>query len=451
LKTKWFFFASIFFLLLLVFQCKKQEPRRVVKPSAPSLSAGKIYPNLPYLSQGGATFALYLPKQYTPQKAWPVVYFFDAHARGILPVKRYRKLADDFGFIFVGANNLKNGLANQTIANRVDNLFGEVNNRFKIRKNQQYIMGFSGGARMAVLTALLRSDVSGVIGCAAGFPQWRQPISRSFAYVAVVGKGDFNLSELQVLNVQLDRSPLPHWLIEFTGGHEWPPMYITRKAFSLLQLDAIRNGFARSEPNFLGRFVKSEMQIIDSLKQDNKLLALGEEYRLLINALKGMGAIQSVEIAYKKLIKSKAYLKQKNQEREQALREVDLQKSIQKAFKRQDIAYLQKQYRKLSRIKAGQTDYWMAKRLIAFTSLLGYLYAQQALQKKDLAAAEAYLKLYAVTDKNNADRYYLQAWLDILQGKLSQAQQEAEKALRLGLDDRQKIFANPDFSVLQLH
>jgi hypothetical protein len=242
-----------------------------------------------------------------------------------------------------------------------------------------------------------------------------------------------------------------HWLIEFEGGHEWPPVPVAQKALSILQLDAVRNRLAPSDPNLLGQFVKSEMQIIDSLKQRNDLLALADEYRLFINSLQGMGAIQSVEKAYKALLKSKVYQKQKAAERKQALKEVNLQKEIQQAFNTQDIAYLEQQYRRLSQIKPGQRDYWMARRVSGFMSLLGYLYAQQALQKKDLTGAQKYLQLYALTDADNADRYYLQAWLDILLDNIPKAQQEAQKALQLGLDDRQKIFANPVFSVLELH
>ncbi len=451
MKSKILYFGLVLLALAFLVQCQKHKEQKVQAALPPPVSAGQIHTHVAYFSQGGQSFAVYLPVKYDKKRAWPVLYFFDAHARGALPVKRYRKLADEFGMIFIGANNLKNGLDPQTIQNRVNNLLEETSRRFHLQKNRKYIMGFSGGARTAVLTALIRNDIAGVIGCAAGFPQWKQPISRPFAYVAIAGKGDFNLSELRVLNEQLNRSPVMHWLIEFHGGHEWPPVPVAQKALSILQLDAVRNRLAPSDPNLLGQFVKSEMQIIDSLKQRNDLLALADEYRLFINSLQGMGAIQSVEKAYKALLKSKVYQKQKAAERKQALKEVNLQKEIQQAFNTQDIAYLEQQYRRLSQIKPGQRDYWMARRVSGFMSLLGYLYAQQALQKKDLTGAQKYLQLYALTDADNADRYYLQAWLDILLDNIPKAQQEAQKALQLGLDDRQKIFANPVFSVLELH
>ena len=450
MKTRILILGLAFSAVVFLTQCKKHETHQAKTPPPPPISAGQVHPNVPYLS-GGATFAVYLPARYDQQHAWPALFFFDAHARSSLPVKRYRKLADQFGIIFIGANNLKNGLDVQAIENRANNLFEEANKRFNIQANRKYIMGFSGGARSAVLTALVRDDVEGVIGCGAGFPQWRQPITRSFAYIAIAGKGDFNLSELRVLNEQLNRSPIRHWLMEFNGNHEWPPVSTTQKALTILQLDAIRNGLAKSDPNLIGQFAKGETNLIDSLNHQNDLLALADEYRLFINTLEGMGAIQSVKEAYKELLKSKAYQKQKAQERQQALQEVDLQKEIQSAFKKQDISYLKKLYRKLKQTKIGQKDYWVAQRATAFMSLLGYLYTKQALQKKDVSAAQNYLKIYAVTDPNNADRYYLQAWLDILTDKIPQAQQAAQKALEIGLDDRQKIFANPVFSVLELH
>ena len=452
MKGKSFLIAFVLLLFALLLGCKKQEKVHTKRiPAPPPVSAGTVHPRVPFTDQAGNTFAVYLPSNYNRQKSWPVLYFFDAHARGALPLKRYHKLADEFGMIFIGANTLKNGLDVPTITSRVNNLFAETARRFKLHPRRKYIMGFSGGARTAVLTALLRDDVSGVIGCGAGFPRWNQPVARRFAYLAVAGKGDFNLSELRVLNEKLNRSPIDHWFIEFKGGHEWPPFYVARKALLILQLDGMRKGLIPSNPNWIGQFVKSEMQQIDSLKRNKDLLGLAAEYRLFISTLKGMGAIQSVENRYRKLLKSTAYQRQEKAERQEALREVDYQKEIQKAFNRQDIAYLKQLFKKFGRVAPNQKYYWMYRRLTGFMSLLGYLYAQQALQKKDVKAAENYLQIYALTDAHNADRYYLQAWLDILQNKISQAKQAARKAIDLGLDDPQKMYANPDFSVLELH
>src|SRR5580658_4793283 len=38
----------------------------------------------------------------------PVVYFFDPHGVGALPLRKYRSLAEAYGFILVGSNNSKN-------------------------------------------------------------------------------------------------------------------------------------------------------------------------------------------------------------------------------------------------------------------------------------------------------------------------------------------------------
>ncbi len=452
MKKTLFLITSVLVFFAFLPGCKKQEkvhPKQI--PAPPPLSAGAVHSRVPFTDRASNTFAVYLPSNYNRQKSWPVVYFFDAHARGALPLKRYRKLADEFGMIFIGANTLKNGLDVPTITSRVNNLFAETARRFKLHPRRKYIMGFSGGARTAVLTALLRDDVSGVIGCGAGFPRWNQPVARRFAYVAIAGKGDFNLSELRVLNEKLNRSPIDHWFIEFKGGHEWPPLPVTRKALLILQLDGMRKGLIPNNPTLIGLFVKSEMQQIDRLKQAKDFLGLADEYRLFITTLKGMGAIQSVENQYQILLKSTTYRRQEKAERQEALQEVDYQKAIQKAFNRQDMAYLKKLFKTFDGIAPHQKHYWMYRRLTSFMSLLGYLYAQQALQKKDVKAAENYLRIYSLTDAHNADRYYLQAWLDILQNKISQAKQAARKAIDLGLDDPQKIYANPDFSVLELH
>src|ERR1700735_1842902 len=54
------------------------------------------------------SYALYVPAK-GQKEALPIIYFFDPHADGALPVKKYKALADAYGFILAGSNNSKNG------------------------------------------------------------------------------------------------------------------------------------------------------------------------------------------------------------------------------------------------------------------------------------------------------------------------------------------------------
>ncbi len=59
-------------------------------------------------------YAIYLPSKYDTSKKWPVIYFFDPHGVGNLPVILYKDLAEKYGFIIAGTYNSKNGTPFET-------------------------------------------------------------------------------------------------------------------------------------------------------------------------------------------------------------------------------------------------------------------------------------------------------------------------------------------------
>ncbi len=52
------------------------------------------------------SYALYLPTTYAPAKAWPIIYFFDPGGRGRRPVELYKDVAEKYGFVIVGSEQL---------------------------------------------------------------------------------------------------------------------------------------------------------------------------------------------------------------------------------------------------------------------------------------------------------------------------------------------------------
>src|ERR1700761_2790973 len=110
--------------------------------------AGQIVDKIVCGADASQSYALYIPVRGDMQPL-PVVYFFDSHGVGSLPLRKYKTLADTYGFILVGSNNSKNGndwTATETIWNR---LFEDTRKRLKIDEHRIYTCGFSGGAKVA--------------------------------------------------------------------------------------------------------------------------------------------------------------------------------------------------------------------------------------------------------------------------------------------------------------
>src|SRR5436189_6483657 len=61
--------------------------------------AGKITEHIVCDAQPQLSYCLYLPSAYSATKTFPVIFIFDAHGDGKLPVEKYHNLAEESGFV----------------------------------------------------------------------------------------------------------------------------------------------------------------------------------------------------------------------------------------------------------------------------------------------------------------------------------------------------------------
>ena len=83
-------------------------PPAPVAPPA-NLEPGKIVERVVCAKNLEQSYALYLPSNYSPDRAWSIVFVFDPGARGKIPVELMKEAAERYGFIAVASNNSRNG------------------------------------------------------------------------------------------------------------------------------------------------------------------------------------------------------------------------------------------------------------------------------------------------------------------------------------------------------
>ena len=72
------------------------------------LPTGQIVDTVTCAADPTQSYALFLPRAYTADRAFPVILAFDPGGRGRTPVERYQAAADQYGFIVAGSNNSRN-------------------------------------------------------------------------------------------------------------------------------------------------------------------------------------------------------------------------------------------------------------------------------------------------------------------------------------------------------
>ena len=424
----------------------KQPERRV---SDFGFQPGKIYDTVPCAGHPGETYALYLPRGVAAGKHFPVIFFFDAQARGILPVKRYRPLADTFGFILVASNNSKNGLTAQERNRLIYNFMSDVEKRFPLDTQRIYTGGFSGGARIAAGIGLSNPGIAGVIGCAAGFPQLHRVVNKQMAYVGVVGNTDFNYLEMETLSQELEAARWRHCLLVFDGHHQWPPRATMKEAFSFLQTDAMRRHLIPVDTRLVQAIQRAFDQKRKDARKSKNLLLLWQTDRQAIAFLEGLSDVSPYQNELQELLHDPLWQKLKKMQTARRKEEREQQQRFARALPAETTAWWQKALHDLASAKTSAVTpakKQRVQRLYNYLSLMAYLYADGSLKNGQTEEARKYLMIYRFVDPDNPEVYYLKARWYAETGQRSKVLSVLQKAADKGFYDFKRLGSDADFS-----
>jgi hypothetical protein len=212
---------------------------------AAAFPTGEIVERVECQGFAGQTYALYLPKAYAPTRHWPVIYAFDARENGRGIAELHRAAAERHGWIVVSSNNARSDdrVGNPNV-DVMKAMWEDSHARFAIDPRRVYATGYSGGARSAVVLAVVRAgEVAGVIGHGGGYPFGLPPTkpadpAHSFAFYGLAGRRDFNFLELLDLDRRLGELGLSHHFQSFDAPHVWADAAEIELAFRFFEVRA---------------------------------------------------------------------------------------------------------------------------------------------------------------------------------------------------------------------
>ena len=441
--------AVLIFLFMLSSSChqsvrQKSEKQPAKTPTSErSFSKGKVYNQVKCISNPEYSYALYLPHQAKAGQPLPVIFFFDAHARGWLPVKKYRQIADRLGYLLVASNDSQNGQSGNRRNAIIYAFMADVEQRFLIDTNRIYTAGFSGGARIAAGIGKYNKGIAGVIGCAAGNPSNFQKGRTNYPVADLVGNKDFNYVEILALESKMTSSHQTHQLIEFDGKHEWPPAKAMTRAFLFMETDAMRR-----------KLCPVNHQLIDTLKmalekerqQTNATRHPFARYKAdkkLVAFLDGLAPVKTYLKEMEMLRKRPLYKKQKAAFENLLLREQKIQQQLATAMGKHDLAWWKNETSQLyknSLSASTKEEQLMNRRLLNYLSLMSYLYTDANLKQGNPKGATKFLWIYQKVDPQNPEVYFLQAKQKAMLGASHKSIiARLKKSVDLGFDDVHRL------------
>jgi hypothetical protein len=449
---------SFLFSSILLQSCSsgadKTNKVTVVKDSIPvkeSFSTGQVVESVVCQNDASQSYALYLPSTYSNTKTYPVIYAFDPHGTGKIPVALYKDLAEKYGYILIGSNNSKNGTSweeSQAIANK---LFVDSQNRLSISKDRINLLGFSGGARIANGLTITNGAIASVICCGAANPavSARDPRS-NYTFLGIAGNTDFNYIEMRKYDmVGLAGRPVKHAFIEFDGKHEWPPVKVMEDAFLWTTLNGMRKNNSLRDDSLISQQIKSFSEEIKLTQKNNNVLETYNLVRKTINFFDGLADLTEYYKIYESLKSNIEIDKKLKQEENFWSREEALKGYYQNAFQAQSLVWWKNEIASVNKkikTEKDKNEVLMYKRTLDYLSLVSYMQASNALKQNYIPAAQLFCEIYVLVDPTNSEADYLTAIVNATQGNTKEAISSLNKAVDNGFIDLLRLQSDGVFA-----
>lgn len=440
-------FVSVFIFFLLC-SCSSEPEKSantdsVAAVQTPAFNPGTIT-DYSCASNGSNQYSVYLPKNYSKEKKWPVLFFFDAHGNGRLPIEKYQPLADRWGYIFVGSNSSRNGMKAEATVQIGNELIEDVKKVFSVNENEILLCGFSGGARVASNLTAVRFDIKGLICNSAAPPA---PLTNQ-VFIGIAGLGDMNYLEMKKFVTGQNSNKRPHELLVFDGKHEWAPMPVMEDALLMAGAYDFASNGVKSDTAMTNAIAKNILMQSDSIRKTSCLLsrnllqcgndmlqngAPNEAIKKALAAVAANPCVASDEKAWKKAEES----------------ETALQQELANALLEKDSAWWQTNAASFFETKADGPEKFMRERLRGYMSLMCYSYCNQAFHINNLHAAEKMTNLYSIIDPENSEWAYMRAMFYAKIGLMNYVIPSLNKAVELGFSERSRLQNDPTFASLR--
>ena len=384
-------------------------------------------------SDPNCRYGLYIPKDSC--NLYPLIVIFDPHAAGNHAASQYQELADKYKIVLAASNNIQNNMASDQFVYFANCVISDVMDMVSIDSNYVYLMGFSGGARVASYIAQSENVFRGVIGCGAGIGEITNVHTSGFLYIGFAGYSDFNFSEVYKTENVLRQSPIRAHFKYFEGKHEWPPDTIMEYAFAAIELDRKNDISINVKP-----YISKELIFC-------KNIPIRDAWKKVVN-YKSLKDILEISTGFEnENLKINGYLpgyEAKTAERalnNSLTSEAKSQLEFQKAFTEKDIDWWTKKVSILNSAREKKdkspADY-RDIRLLSYISMSCYMLTSSALKNEDLKQTEKYLSIYRNADAMNPDVAYFNAVYLSFTGNYKEAIDTLTMSINRGFSDKGK-------------
>ncbi len=428
-----------------------QAPKHSGPPLKP-LKKGVVIDSVICVEDSSQIYSIYLPSNYDTNKKWPIIYFFDPHGCGNLPVKLYKDLAEKYGFVIAGTYNSKNGTSWEISEKAAQAFMKDTWTRLSEDNGRLYTSGFSGGAKVASMVAISDGGIAGVVACGGGFPENAPQLKQPFSFISFVGDKDFNNISIKQLDKLLDSTSLSHQLIVYNGKHQWPPISVYEQAFLWMDMDAMRMKTIPVNAAMIKSVRENFLKEAESSHAKKNISGEYFTYKKLLNFLRDLDENGKIAAKVQELENSESLQKYLKDEATFEAEEAQEILEFRAHLSQKDENWWNTKITTMKKMITKDTTSPVAlqtQRMLGYLSLVMYMGASNELNQKNYPAASYFIGLYAKVDPGNPEHSYLSANVAMAANSQAQALVNLREAVKLGFIDITRL--QNDASFVPLH
>ncbi|RMH14944.1 MAG: hypothetical protein D6701_10650 [Gemmatimonadetes bacterium] len=256
---------------------------------------GRVVRAVRALSDSSQTYALYLPPDYDPTGAHPLLLVLDARGRALLPLQRLQNALAERSWIALSSYNSASDGDEAPNRAAMNAMLADAQAHLAVDTDRLYLAGFSGTARLAWAYGYqLAPHVAGVLGFGAGLPatydldRITAEMGAPFVFFGGAGEDDFNYDEMVLLEATLERLAFPHRIASYEGPHGWPPPDVLGAGIAWLDVQAMRRGLAEPDPAFLRDAYRRDLERAAALEERGRPGPAWHAYRQAVQDFDGL-------------------------------------------------------------------------------------------------------------------------------------------------------------------
>jgi hypothetical protein len=280
-----------------------------------SLKKGAVVDGLTISDSIAESFAMYLPRNYSADKNWPIVFVFDNEGRGINTARLFSSAAEDQGYLIVASNNISKQDSVITNLKKASRLLENLLQNFPIDENRVYTAGLKEGALVASALPAVYPKIKGILVVEDIWINKDYLIQNDEKETIVVFadyKSDFynEFEENSLLLKPLDYKSLTYY---YEGTNTWPATKLISHGLGVFTLNAMLDGNEAIDPEIVNKLFQSEIATAESMRRQLNFYKAYELLELMQKKYKYFDKKREIRDLQKQIRRESLYKEQRSQ------------------------------------------------------------------------------------------------------------------------------------------